>query len=556
MATQVQFRGGTTAQNNAFTGASKELTVDTTKDVVVVHDGSTAGGHPLMAEDGSNSSLALGSAGTPSLKWDSNTGIYSPGGDKLAISTGGTQRVYFHTNGFVGMGTQSPEAQFHIAASSPRIQFTDTDTNVDHRFNGDSSVGSLIIDADFNQNNTNSGILYKVRATDVAKIASDGKHAIGHTNPQSQLDVVGSFNYTGTTPNRSSYDFNVTSDNKTIGIGVSHAMPAIQGSGTGTGYGLLLQPNAGNLGIGLADTDIDAKVHIRADGNQVKNFLLLQNKTDGSSTGGQIAFINSDSDLSNNRFAYIRCNTSGTGEDGNALRFATNPSGGNAVERVILRDDGTININTSNNNPQANNVVGTAIRTSGSIITTADDATPLIINRKTSDGPLIQLHQDSIEEGTIQVDGGTVTFNGAHLSRWSQLPGGAERIEILRGSVLSNIDEMCEWGEEDNEQLNRMQVSTVEGDPNVSGVFQGWDDTDAVYTNDFYCAMTGDFVIRIAQGVTVQRGDLLISAGDGTAKAQDDDIIRSKTIAKVTSTNVSCTYEDGSYCVPCVLMAC
>jgi hypothetical protein len=47
-----------------------------------------------------------------------------------------------------------------------------------------------------------------------------------------------------------------------------------------------------------------------------------------------------------------------------------------------------------------------------------------------------------------------------------------------------------------------------------------------------------------------------MSAGDGTAKPQDDDIIRSKTIAKVTSTNVSCTYDDGSYCVPCVLMAC
>ena len=52
----------------------------------------------------------------------------------------------------------------------------------------------------------------------------------------------------------------------------------------------------------------------------------------------------------------------------------------------------------------------------------------------------------------------------------------------------------------------------------------------------------------------IERGDLLMSAGDGTAKPQDDDIIRSKTVAKVTSTNVSCTYDDGSYCVPCVLM--
>jgi len=68
--------------------------------------------------------------------------------------------------------------------------------------------------------------------------------------------------------------------------------------------------------------------------------------------------------------------------------------------------------------------------------------------------------------------------------------------------------------------------------------------------------MTGDMVIRIAQGTTVARGDLLISAGDGTAKTQDDDIVRSKTIAKVTSTNVSHTYDDGTYLVPCVLMAC
>jgi len=193
---------------------------------------------------------------------------------------------------------------------------------------------------------------------------------------------------------------------------------------------------------------------------------------------------------------------------------------------------------------------------SGTLFATRDGATPVWINRLTNDGNLVELAQDSTVEGTISVSGTTVSYNGAHLSRWSQLPNGADRTEILRGSVLSNIDEMCEWGDEDNEQLNRMKVSDVEGDKNVSGVFQCWDDDDDTYTNDFYCAMTGDFIIRIAEGVTVERGDLLMSAGDGTAKPQDDDIIRSKTIAKVTSTNVSCTYEDGSYCVPCVLMAC
>ena len=61
MARQVQFRRGTTAQTNSFTGAVGEVTVDTDKDTVVVHDGSTAGGHPLatsLADLGVTSSAA------------------------------------------------------------------------------------------------------------------------------------------------------------------------------------------------------------------------------------------------------------------------------------------------------------------------------------------------------------------------------------------------------------------------------------------------------------------------------------------------------------------
>lgn len=48
MATQVQRRRGTTAQHATFTGALGELTVDTDLNTLVVHDGSTAGGFPLM----------------------------------------------------------------------------------------------------------------------------------------------------------------------------------------------------------------------------------------------------------------------------------------------------------------------------------------------------------------------------------------------------------------------------------------------------------------------------------------------------------------------------
>jgi hypothetical protein len=44
---QVKLRRGTTAQHAGFTGAEGEVTVDTDKDTVIVHDGSTAGGHEL-----------------------------------------------------------------------------------------------------------------------------------------------------------------------------------------------------------------------------------------------------------------------------------------------------------------------------------------------------------------------------------------------------------------------------------------------------------------------------------------------------------------------------
>jgi len=246
---------------------------------------------------------------------------------------------------------------------------------------------------------------------------------------------------------------------------------------------------------------------------------------------------------------------------GGQLTFHTKPANGSpnetVTERMRIDDSGEVLIGTTSGFSASNSsATGHRIEPEGTASHYRNSGTGLYVGRQGNDGVLINLRKNGSEEGTISVSGSTVSYNGGHLARWSQLAGGAERTEILRGSVLSNLDEMCEWGEEDNEQLNRMKVSDVEGDRNVSGVFQAWDDDDDTYTNDFYCAMTGDFVIRIAQGTTVARGDLLMSAGDGTAKPQDDDIVRSKTIAKVTSTTVSTTYSDGSYCVPCVLMAC
>ena len=124
MPDQLQLRGGTTAEHSTFTGASKEVTVDTTKKTAVVHDGTTAGGIPLLRQDGSNSALALGSQGTPSLKWDANTGIYSPGEDQLAVATNGTPRLSIDASGNVSIDGTT----FNVDAVNNRVGIGATPT--------------------------------------------------------------------------------------------------------------------------------------------------------------------------------------------------------------------------------------------------------------------------------------------------------------------------------------------------------------------------------------------------------------------------------------------
>jgi len=228
------------------------------------------------------------------------------------------------------------------------------------------------------------------------------------------------------------------------------------------------------------------------------------------------------------------------------------------AEAMRIDSSGNLLVGTTNTNPAENNVAGTAVAADGRHFISAMANEAMRINRGTNDGTLVFFHQAGTAEGSISVSGTTVSYNGGNLSRWAQM---LSKPDLLKGTVMSNLDEMnvytdAEGNPVENEQLNKVKVSDVEGDVNVAGVFVNWTYDEAHQVDEINMAMTGDMIIRIAQGVVVQKGDLLMSAGDGTAKPQGDDIVRSKTVAKVTSNHVTCTYEDGSYCVPCVLMAC
>jgi hypothetical protein len=268
---------------------------------------------------------------------------------------------------------------------------------------------------------------------------------------------------------------------------------------------------------------------------------------------------------------YLGCNYSNGSSEGNIaysgfLTFAS-WNGTTYAERMRIDSSGRVLVGTTSTSLCAGNTEGIGLNTTsngtlaiGAVQFSTSGNPALNVNRKTDDGNLATFSQDGTVEGNIAVSGTTVSFNGGHLSRWAQTTAPKDDT-LVKGTVLSNLDAMnvytdADGNPVDNEQLNKVKVSDVDGDVNVAGVFVNWSYDEQHSIDEINMAMTGDMIIRIAQGVTVQRGDLLMSAGDGTAKTQGDDIVRSKTIAKVTSNHVTCTYADGSYCVPCVLMAC
>jgi hypothetical protein len=128
---------GTTAPNatpgaGGQAGNSKgEQWLDTTGGVYVfkIYDGtawrSETGTFVDVNGDTMTGALGIiaGSAAAPGVFFsgDTNTGIYSPGADQVAVSTGGTGRLFIDASGRVGIGTSAPNEALHIASGGARI---------------------------------------------------------------------------------------------------------------------------------------------------------------------------------------------------------------------------------------------------------------------------------------------------------------------------------------------------------------------------------------------------------------------------------------------------
>jgi len=152
MPTAIQRRRGTTSAHSSFTGLVGELTVDTDKDTVIVHDGSTAGGFPL-ARATSDQALQVGSikitGGSPGVgkylqsdaDGDASWAAISAGGD-VSGPASSTDNQIARFDGTTGKTIQTSSLTADDSGNITAGAWTATDVAVAHGGTGASSASA------------------------------------------------------------------------------------------------------------------------------------------------------------------------------------------------------------------------------------------------------------------------------------------------------------------------------------------------------------------------------------------------------------------------------
>jgi hypothetical protein len=166
---------------------------DTTAGVMKMRNGANNAWITLYQLDGEWSTIAFenGSASAPSIYFKdsgTDTGIYSPGTDQVAISTGGTGRLFVDSSGRVGLGTSSPGAPFHVSGSGNLIRLGDATNTFDVRFTGPNNWDVQL---------DTSADKFNIRRNSSSLVTVDGagRLGIGTTAPQALLNVAGTSGY-------------------------------------------------------------------------------------------------------------------------------------------------------------------------------------------------------------------------------------------------------------------------------------------------------------------------------------------------------------------------
>ena len=594
-------------QTGASEAAAEKMSLSSAGNLTVSNDVSV-GDNLTLASDGAR--IDFGADGEISLTHVHNSGVQFSDSDKLLFGDGGDLEIYHDGSDSiiadVGTGNLQIRADdfFVMNGSSEVMIRADTDSFVKLYFDNAEKLATSNTGVDITGAFTatsGSTITTADNTTQLTLISTDADATVG---PRFDLKRDSGSPADGDTLGRMRYLFDNDAAEQTEGVRLDGIILDAS-DGTEDIQFELSTLVAGTLRSRLklgtetvfneASQDIDFRVESLGDVNS----FVIEGATKGIGMGTDDPTIDSSlagvSVPSGSRVLHIH------DADCAYLKLSDPATGSNRGAQFAL-----INTTAILNNCEdgglilgSGNTATMTISGSNDTFFTRNGGVTVTVNRNTDDGALITLQQGQVTEGTISVSGNTISYNAFSGSHWSRLVDNSKPT-ILRGTIIETIDQMCVWyqaeythnGEDKSESIalpegksvgDTFSYETTTLNPNekitvtakivkagdvkhamckvsdtadskkVYGVFLDWDNDEIEELNDMYVCAVGTNLVRIHKDVTVEAGDLLSSNGDGTAKVQDDDIIRSKTIGKVTAAVKQETYSDGSYTVPCAL---
>ena len=193
MATQIQLRRDTaanwTSTNPTLTQGEPGYETDTGK--IKYGDGSTAWNSLAYASGGLPTAFAAGSAAAPGLAidGDSNTGIYSPGADQVAVATNGAGRLFVNASGNVGIGTTSPGVNLQVQndSSFSLIRVVASSGNVAGIDFGDAADTDT---AGVRYDNVSDSMAFRVNASERGRFDASGRLLVGTSSANANGGIL------------------------------------------------------------------------------------------------------------------------------------------------------------------------------------------------------------------------------------------------------------------------------------------------------------------------------------------------------------------------------
>jgi len=294
------------------------------------------------------SGVPVGSASAPAFSFtgDTNTGIYSPGADQVAVATNGTGRLFVDASGNVGVGTSVPNHKLHIhsTGNNPAYLRSTNDGT------GTGTTDGIIIgmgDATnaYLWNYENGGIVFATNATQRAVITSAGLVGIGTSAPSNKLDVVGVTQV---------YDSRGTSGYDSLKfIGGSAAdFPTIEAVSATSPLHFKTNSNvrmaitsAGLVGIGTSS--VSAPLHVATTGAGIQEVQWLRNSQSvAADVGAALAFTGTATDYGLAKIGGAFAGSAIT--DGGYMALSTRAvTTGVLTERMRITAAGAVGIGTT-----------------------------------------------------------------------------------------------------------------------------------------------------------------------------------------------------------------